>query len=362
MPGYTTTQISATSLTSLATYVNTLGPVPTTGPTIYALNCAVCHGANAQGTSIAPYLAGVPVTTLSSVTRSGLGTIMPAYSTTDISNTNLTTLANYILTLGQPPSDGLGVYAEYCAVCHGTSGTGGSGGRIAGASVSTTTSIVRSGSGSMPGFTTTQISNTGLTNLANYVNSLGTTTTVPAAPASLSATAVSAGPVNLTWVDNATNETGYRLERSTSSAFSTITSFTLAAGATSYSDTTVSVSTTYYYRVFATASVTTSSSSTQTSPTVATNAASYVTTSSARLNGNLSSLGSASSVTVSFEWGTSSSAPFSSQTATLTRTSTGFFYINISGLASNTTYYFRVKAVGGDTSYGTVLSFRTSGG
>ncbi|MBI4187595.1 MAG: c-type cytochrome [Chloroflexi bacterium] len=249
MPPFTTSQISNTDLTNLSTYVTGLGPVPTTGAAMYSLDCAVCHGATGQGTALAPYVAGVPASTLSSITRSGLGTIMPAYSTTDISAANLTTLANYIAAMGPPPSDGWGVYAEYCAVCHGTSGEGGSGGRIAGTSVSTTTSVVRNGTGSMPAFTTTQISNTGLTNLANYVYNL-----IPARPTGLTATAVSASQVNLTWTNNAITGTitGMRLQRATDSSFSNNrVTFNLGV-VTSYSDTTVSGSTTYYYRVYAT--------------------------------------------------------------------------------------------------------------
>ncbi|MBI4282907.1 MAG: c-type cytochrome [Chloroflexi bacterium] len=259
MPSFNTTQISSTALTSLATYVTSLGPVPTTGSAIYSLDCAVCHGATGQGTKLAPYVAGVPVSTLSSITRSGLGSIMPAYSTTDISSTRLTTLANYILALGPPPSDGWGVYAEYCAVCHGTFGEGGSGGRIAGTSISTTTTAVRNGPDSMPAYTTTQISNTALTNLANYVLKL-----IPSRPSGLIATAVSASQINLTWTDNAPTGTilGMRLQRATNSAFSSgLVTFNLSL-VTNYSDTTVSNGTTYYYRVYATSPAGTSSAST----------------------------------------------------------------------------------------------------
>ncbi len=72
---------------------------------------------------------------------------------------------------------------------------------------------------------------------------------LPAAPSTLTATAVSKSQINLTWKDNANNETGYSLERSTSSSFSTKTTVTLPANTTSYSATGLSANTTYYFRV-----------------------------------------------------------------------------------------------------------------
>jgi hypothetical protein len=64
----------------------------------------------------------------------------------------------------------------------------------------------------------------------------------------LGAIAVAHNQVNLSWVDNATDETGYEVQRRISGgSFSTVA--TLAAGANSYSDSTVSKLTTYDYRV-----------------------------------------------------------------------------------------------------------------
>lgn len=75
---------------------------------------------------------------------------------------------------------------------------------------------------------------------------------VPAAPTNLSAKVVSRSQINLTWADNANNETGVRIERCKGS---TCTNFLLIATAganvTSYSDTGLSANTTYRYRVYA---------------------------------------------------------------------------------------------------------------
>jgi hypothetical protein len=71
----------------------------------------------------------------------------------------------------------------------------------------------------------------------------------PAAPSGLAATSPRASEVDLTWQDNAVNETSYVVQRSASSSFDAVTSFTLPANSTTYADTTVSQATTYYYRV-----------------------------------------------------------------------------------------------------------------
>ena len=86
-------------------------------------------------------------------------------------------------------------------------------------------------------------------------SNVATATTLPlppAAPANLVANAASATQVNLTWTDNANNETGFRLERCTDANCTNFTALAqLAANATTYADTTAAANTTYRYRVFA---------------------------------------------------------------------------------------------------------------
>jgi len=78
--------------------------------------------------------------------------------------------------------------------------------------------------------------------------------TAPVAPTSLTATTASTTQINLTWVDNSSNETGFKVERATDSAFTAnlTTLTTTSAGVTSYSDTSATSGTRYYYRVKAT--------------------------------------------------------------------------------------------------------------
>jgi len=81
-----------------------------------------------------------------------------------------------------------------------------------------------------------------------------TTTTIQpiTSPSSLSATAVSPSQINLSWTDNATNETGYKIERApdvsgSPGTFSQIS--TAPANATAFSSTGLFDCTTYWYRV-----------------------------------------------------------------------------------------------------------------
>ncbi len=68
------------------------------------------------------------------------------------------------------------------------------------------------------------------------------------APSNLEATAVSSSQIDLSWQDNSSKETGFRIERSPNGQdFSEIDE--VGANVTSYSDTDLSPSTTYYYRV-----------------------------------------------------------------------------------------------------------------
>ena len=140
-----------------------------------------------------------------------------------------------------------------------------------------------------------------------------------------------------------------------------------ATGAFTYALTGLTPSTTYYLRAKAVGDGTaygseksfTTSAPPTVAPTVVTNSATNAATSSATLNGSLSSLGTASSVTVSFEWGTASGS-YPNTTTSQTMTATGAFTYALTGLSPSTTYYLRAKAVGDGTAYGSEKSFTTS--
>ena len=84
-------------------------------------------------------------------------------------------------------------------------------------------------------------------NIANYYNTSWQNIVLDA-PTNLTATTQSSSQIDLSWIDNATEETGYTVQRSIDNiVFNTIA--TLGANETSYSDIGLLPSTLYYYRV-----------------------------------------------------------------------------------------------------------------
>jgi C1A family cysteine protease len=84
---------------------------------------------------------------------------------------------------------------------------------------------------------------------SGYSNSASATTLLPpapAAPSNLTATAVSSSQINLSWTDNSNNETGFMIE---SCAGTTCSYFSVVSNVTSYSNTGLTESTSYTYRV-----------------------------------------------------------------------------------------------------------------
>ena len=88
---------------------------------------------------------------------------------------------------------------------------------------------------------------------------------------------------------------------------------------------------------------------------VATSGYDNVTTTTAALNGNLTSMGGSTTVNVRFEWGTTTA--YGSQTTPQAMSGKGFFTANLTGLTPGATYHFRAVAVGGLTTYGDDITF-----
>jgi hypothetical protein len=103
--------------------------------------------------------------------------------------------------------------------------------------------------------------------LVNGTSFVATGSSPPAAPTGLSATAISANRVDLRWTDQSTSEDGFRVLRGTGTATPT-TIATVAANVTSFSDLTVSPSTTYSYVIeaFNSAGTSRSASASATTP------------------------------------------------------------------------------------------------
>ena len=74
-------------------------------------------------------------------------------------------------------------------------------------------------------------------------------TTLPNAPTGLSASAMSSTQIDLSWTDNSSDETAFNIERSPNGTTGWTEIGTVGTNITTYSDNTVSASTTYFYRV-----------------------------------------------------------------------------------------------------------------
>lgn len=77
----------------------------------------------------------------------------------------------------------------------------------------------------------------------------GSSGSPPSAPSNLAAAPASSTQINLTWSDNSGNEDGFRLERKLGAGGTYALVATLGQNVTSYPDTGLSASTTYYYRI-----------------------------------------------------------------------------------------------------------------
>jgi hypothetical protein len=172
-----------------------------------------------------------------------------------------------------------------------------------------------------------------------------TTTTAPLAPSGLTATASGATQIDLTWVDNSSNETGFIVARSTTPGGPYTDVAGLVAGSTGYNDTGLSTGVTYYYVVRATNGGGSSPNS---------NEASATTQASPAAPGNLVATATRAA-RISLTWADNSSnesnfiigrsttagGPYT-DIATNAANTTSF---NNTGLTANTTYYYVIRAV-----------------
>jgi uncharacterized protein (TIGR02145 family) len=191
------------------------------------------------------------------------------------------------------------------------------------------------------------------------------TTVVPVAPSNLTGTVASTTQINLSWTDNSTNETGFKIERKTGTGSYAVVGNTTAEIIT-YSDSGLTPNTTYTYRVYsynsAGNSPTYSNELTLTNlPTISTTAVSANTSTSASSGGNISSDGGDNITARGVCWSTNTNPTIALSTKTIDGTGTGAFTSSISALVANTTYYARAYATNSaGTAYGNQVSFTTS--
>ena len=88
------------------------------------------------------------------------------------------------------------------------------------------------------------------TSVRQYCESSASDFTIPAAPGSLTATAVSSSRIDLSWADNSNNEEGFRIESCQGSGCTNFAQIaTVGANVQTYSNTGLTAGVTYTYRV-----------------------------------------------------------------------------------------------------------------
>jgi hypothetical protein len=173
---------------------------------------------------------------------------------------------------------------------------------------------------------------------------------VPAAPTGLVATATSITSIGLSWTDNSTNETGFKIERSTSATGTFTLIATNSADIANYADTGLSSGVAYYYRVRSTNGAGDSANT-----AVATATTPAAVTIPAAPSGLVAAAISTSGINLTWLDNSTNETGFKIERST----SSAGTYVLIgtnaannttfgdSGLASSTTYYYRVRATNG---------------
>jgi hypothetical protein len=192
---------------------------------------------------------------------------------------------------------------------------------------------------------------------------------IPLPPTELKATVISKDQVDLTWKDNSTNETGFKIERKTDLGNFTEIG-TIAIDVTTFSDKTVELNKNYTYRVYSFNKVGKSISysneiaiNTINVPALTTYAIDQISSSSAMSGGTVTSDGGSTITSQGLVWDTATNPTIALNTKSGSTTSPGglgSFKSALTGLKASTKYFVRAYATNSaGTSYGNELSFTT---
>ncbi len=200
-------------------------------------------------------------------------------------------------------------------------------------------------------------------------NGNSNTTVVPLPPTGLTGSVASTTQINLSWTDNSTNETGFKIERRTGASIYAVVG-TVNSDVLTFSDIGLTPSTTYTYRVYAynavgnsltyTNEVTLTTTALLALPTLTTSAVLLITQTTSSTGGTITNDGGAPITARGVCWSTSANPTIALTTKTNDGAGTGAFTSNITGLTTNTTYYVRAHATNAlGTAYGNEITFTT---
>lgn len=179
VPGLTDAQVSA-----IQEYLLSLGPDISTlsGPEVYDLRCATCHGAEGEGTMDGPQLRYEADAYSRWVVRNGRANSaypmdMAAY--TAMSDAQLNEMFDWLGSFPHPTT-GEGLYDRYCANCHGPNAHGGPTGKDLAGEDRGDEDIRRGKGGTnygsrrtyMPGWSTSQLSDAEVQLINDFITSL----------------------------------------------------------------------------------------------------------------------------------------------------------------------------------------------
>lgn len=201
-------------------------------------------------------------------------------------------------------------------------------------------------------------------------NGNSVTTVVPASTSNLVGTVVSTTELNLSWTDNSTNETGFKIERKTGAGNYAVVAST-TTDISSYSDTGLTPGVTYTYRVYSYNAVGNSltysnelsltTSALIVLPSLTTTDATLTIGGNASSGGNITDTGNSVITSRGVVWDVNANPTIALSTKTVDGSGDGLYTSTITGLVSGTTYFVRAYATNSaGTSYGNEIIFTES--
>ncbi len=157
-------KLSDAQIATIEQFLQTI-PLPTTGAGLYSRFCAQCHGASAEGIT-GKGIALQQYHGISGPVKNGTAT-MPAIP--QLNDAQIATIEQYLGTFSLPTT-GSGLYARFCAQCHGTDANGMTGKGIALQQYSPISPAVKNGTATMPSIP--QLTDPQITLIEQYLGTL----------------------------------------------------------------------------------------------------------------------------------------------------------------------------------------------